>query len=119
MNFAVIVSKNLKIKIKMNSQFLNKLNNLGMVKPIKSLSEINPDTYLIKNGERIRTIYGAKIVLEMESFKVFLPSKFNELSDEEIALFSGYFLKVSETSRQPKIEFLPPAEEKVNIKFDK
>lgn len=65
---------------------VQKLNKVAEVKGVVPLSSLKQgEKYQIVKIRRTTTKYGARVVLEFEKNITFLGSRFNELTDEDLA----------------------------------
>lgn len=76
-----------------NTDIISTFNKLN-VKQRLSILDMTPfEDYAIRRAERINTKYGEVIVLELHSSILYLPKRFNSLSDEDIEkLSTGSYL---------------------------
>lgn len=104
------------LKVKKDIDVLNCLNNIGF-KPILSLNNMEIfKKYQILAARRQNTRYGEKILLELEDYSFFLPSKYNELKDEFLTRITTQqnFYVHKEDSDSGKLKFTQVIENSYN-----
>ena len=75
-------------------------------KPLLCISDLDSSMqYKIASAKRVKTKYGNRIILELESHKLFLPAKFEELTDEDLDNINK--------SQNYRVQYEPP----YNLKF--
>lgn len=76
-----------------NTEFISNFNKLNAKQRLSVKDMIPLEEYHITGAERVTTKYGETIVLELETSILYLPKRFNSLTDKDIdELSTGAFL---------------------------
>lgn len=64
---------------------LNKLNKLGVGKTLKKIGDLECNKeYKITSARVVKTKYGRRVIVKINDFDVFLPARYQEISDEDV-----------------------------------
>lgn len=64
----------------------SELNHLGLIKPTLKVKDMVQDThYRILGARKVSTKFGNRVVLDLENYQLFLPARYEKLSDKAVA----------------------------------